>query len=152
MQGVRPLDKTVKTENELKKAYLWTYRKHIRRIKRIESDLEEIRSMKQYPSVNNDGMPHASGTGDLSGYAATIDSKERELLAEKYSRIKEYKEITRRIELLQNENEKDVLHYRYIKGLEWWEIAEKMNYTERHIHRYHGQALKNFKLPEEKMS
>ena len=139
----------IKAENELKKAYLRTYQSHIRRIKRIESDLEEIRSMRQYPSMSNDGMPHASGTGDLSGYAATIDLKERELLTEKQSRIREYKEITRRIELLQSDNEKDVLHYRYIKGLEWWEIAEKMNYTERWIHSIHGKALAHFQIPKE---
>ena len=142
------LDK-VKKENELKKAYLRSYQKHIRRIKRIESDLEEIRSMKQYPSMNNDGMPHASSNSDLSGYAAAIDSKERELISEKYSRIKAYKEITKCIELLQDENEKDVLHYRYIKALEWWEIAEKMSYTERWVHSIHGKALAHFQLPKE---
>ena len=70
------MDKSVKTENELKKEYLWKYQDYVRRIKRIESDLEEIKIMKRYPSMSSDGMPHASITSVLSGYAATLDSKE----------------------------------------------------------------------------
>ena len=47
----------IKTENDKKKECLWKYRRHGRRIKRIESEIEEIRSMKLYPSMNNDGLP-----------------------------------------------------------------------------------------------
>jgi len=133
-------------ENEKKKEYLRSYQKHIRRIRRIESDLEEIASMKQYPSMKNDGMPRASGgSGDLSGYAAVVDAKERELKEEKESRVRSYQEIGECIDSVQSEKERDVLHYRYIKGLDWYEIAEKMNYSERQIHRLHGRALANFK-------
>lgn len=141
-----PLEQ-VKTENEKKKDYLRSYQAHVRRIKRIESDLEEIKSMKRYPSMSSDGMPHASNNSDLSDYAAVLDKKERELLKERYLRVKGYKEVTNQIELLTSDKEKDVLHYRYIKGLDWWEIGEKMGYSERQIHRYHGKALAHFALP-----
>lgn len=143
------MQQQVKTENEQKKEYLREYQAHIRKIRRIESDLEEIKFMKMYPSMSNDGMPHTSNNSDLSGFAADLDSKERELLKEKYMRVKGYKEISNQINLLESDKEKDVLHYRYIKGLDWWEIAEKMNYTERWIHKIHGNALKHFKLPKE---
>lgn len=143
---------TVKIENEKKKEYLRSYLKHVRRIRRIESDLEEIRLMKQYPSMSSDGMPHASNNADLSNYAAVLDKKERELLREKQSRVLGYRDVTSQIELLSSEKEKDVLHYRYIKGLEWWEIAEKMGYSERQIHRYHGKALAHFNIPEKDVS
>ena len=39
---------TVQTENEQKKEYLKGYRIHSRRVNRIESEIEEIRSMKIY--------------------------------------------------------------------------------------------------------
>lgn len=144
------MDKKVKSENDLKKAYLWKYQTHVRRIARIESDLEELRTMKCYPSAGcGDGMPHSSNNSDLSDYAAAVDSKERDLINEKYQRIKEYQEISKQIEMLENDKERDVLHYRYIKGLDWWKIAEKMNYTERWVHKIHGNALKKFKLPKE---
>lgn len=142
------MEEVVMTENEQKKAYLQRYRKHVQRIKRIESDLEEIKTMKRYPSVNNDGMPHGNNNSDLSGYAALIDEKERELIREKYLRIKAYNEITNQIDLMENETERDLLHYRYIKGLAWWEVAEKLEYAERWTYELHGYALKNFKLPE----
>lgn len=143
------MEQVTKTENEKKKEYLRSYQAHVRRIKRIESDLEEIKSMKRYPSMSSDGMPHASNNSDLSDYAAVLDKKERDLLREKYLRVKGYKEVTNQIELLASDKEKDVLHYRYIKGLDWWEIAEKMNYTERWIHKIHGKALAHFQIPKE---
>lgn len=137
------------TENEKKKEYLKGYRKHIRRIRRIESELMELREMRSSVSVNNDGMPRGSGQNDLSGYVAEMDKLEQDLKYEKHMRIAAYKDIANRIGGLKNENEKDVLFYRYIKSYEWWEIAEKMNYSERWILKLHGKALAHFELPKE---
>ncbi len=140
-------------ENEMKKEYLLKYRGHVRRINRIEAELSELRTMKLSISVNNDGVPHGSNQSDMSGYAAELDRLEHCLLQERYHRVVAYKEISRQIKSLSNEKERDVLYYRYIKGLNWWEIAEKMGYSERQIHRYHGKALAHFQIPEkEKMS
>lgn len=134
------------TETEIKKEYLQSYRTHVRRIRRIEAELEEIRAMRTAISVNNDGMPHGSSQTDLSSYAARLDELERSLIQERYRRVVAYKDITDQIKRLESEHEQDVLFYRYIKGLEWWEIAEKIGYSERHAKRMHGKALKNFSL------
>lgn len=140
-----------KSENEKKKEYLRSYQVHVRRVQRITAEIEELRAMKMYPSVkNNDGMPHGSGgQGDLSGYAADLDQMIKNLIEERYLRIKTYQQIARRIKRLRSENEKDVLFYRYIKGMDWWEIAEKMKYSERQVHRLHGKALAHFELPKD---
>lgn len=135
------------TENEMKKEYLRHYREHVRRIRRIEEELEELQTMKLSISVKNDGMPHGSGHSDMSGYAAELDQLERRLLQERYHRVLAYKVISEQIEKLSCEKEKDVLFYRYIKGLEWEKIAEKMGYSERHIYKYHGKALAHFEIP-----
>lgn len=135
-------------ENELKKEYLNSYRESVRHINRICAEIDEIRILKVSISVNYDGMPHGSGQRDLSGYAAKLDGMERELVKERYNRIRQYLDIAARIKQLKSENEKDVLFYRYIKGLDWWDIADKLNYSERQIHRLHGKALKNFELPD----
>lgn len=143
----------VMKENELKKEYLSGYRDHVRRIRRIESELTELLEMRGGSAINNDGMPHSSsGKNDLSGYAAELDELERNLREERSERVEIYKDIAKRIKRLQSENEKDVLFYRYIKGMEWWEIAEKMNYTERWVLKIHGKALAHFRMPEEKSS
>lgn len=140
-------------ENETKKEYLREYRGHVRRIRRIEEEIAELRAMKESVSANIDGMPHGSGQSDLSGYAASLEQLERNLFLERCRRIMAYKDISVRIKNLNCESERDVLFYRYIKGLDWWEIAEKMGYSERQIHRYHGKALLHFQMPEkEKMS
>lgn len=139
---------TVQSENEQKKEYLKGYRSHVRRINRIETELAELRAMRSSMSASNDGMPHGSGQSDLSGYAAELDHLERSLIKERYERVKTYKDIAVRIKKLKSENEKDVLFYRYIAGLAWWEIAEKMSFSERQIFRIHGKALVHFRLPE----
>lgn len=141
----------IKIENEKKKEYLRSYRTHVRRVQRITAEIEELRAMKMCPSVkDNDGMPHGSGgQGDLSGYAADLDQMIRELIDERYLRIKTYQQIACQIKKLRSENEKDVLFYRYIKGLDWWEIAEKMGYSERQVHRFHGKALAHFEIPKD---
>lgn len=136
----------IKTENDKKKEYLWKYRRHGRRIKRIESEIEEIRSMKLYPSMNNDGMPHGSNQKDLSDYAAELTEKEERLYREGVDRVKSYKDINSKINQLKDENERDVLYYRYIKDKNWWEISELMGYSERQIYRFHGNALKNLRI------
>ena len=139
------------SENEKKKEYLWSYQKHIRRIHRINAEIAELRAMKMYPSMKpDDGMLHGSGgQDDLSGYAAELDEMINTLIEERYQRIKTYQAIVRQIKRMRSENEKDVLFYRYIRGLAWWEIAEKMKYSERWIHKIHGKALAHFELPKE---
>lgn len=136
------------TENEMKKEYLRGYRRHVRKLSRIEAELEELRTMKMAISVNNDGMPHRPDQSDMSGYAAELDQLERNLIRERDQRFKGYLEISDRIAIMKSENERDVLFYRYIKGLAWWEIAEKMGYSERHITRIHGEALAHLQIPE----
>ena len=142
-------EKREPSENDLKKEYLRKYRTHVRRIHRINAEISELRSMKISPSLNNDGMPHGSSQRDLSGYAAELDSMVQELIDERYHRIKDYQEIVGRIKKLKSENEKDVLFYRYIRGMDWWEIAEKMKFSERQIFRIHGKALANFQIPKD---
>lgn len=142
---------TVISENDRKKKYLQSYRQHVRRIHRINAEIAELREMKLHPSMKpDDGMPHGSGgQGDLSGYAAELDEMIRELIHERYLRIKTYQAIARQIKHMKSRNESDVLFYRYISGLGWWEIAEKMEFSERQIFRIHGKALAHFEIPKD---
>jgi hypothetical protein len=96
--------------------------------------------------VINDGMPHAHNATDLSAYAALLDQEERRYMRYRYQRVKKCKEITDRIEASQNEDEKDILVYRYIMLMKWDRISEKMGFSLQHIHKIHAQALKNFKM------
>lgn len=133
------------TEIEKKKEYLKSYERFVRQMKRSKERIDEMRFNIICPSVISDGMPHAYGGSDLSGYAALLDQEERRYMKARYNRIKKCKEITDRIERLENEDEKDVLMYRYIKLMKWEDICVKMEYSWKHIHRIHSSALNNFK-------
>ena len=146
-EGVTNEESSIKNENEKKKNYLRQYRKHKRKINRIEAEIEEIRSMKMYPSMNNNGMPHGYGQRDMSDYAVELLKKEDKVYQEGIEQVKIYNDISFRINQLEDENEKDVLFYRYIKGYEWWEVAKAMGYSERRIYEIHGDALKKLKIP-----
>lgn len=51
-------------------------------------------------------------------------------------------EISRAIQKVENYDYQDLLVKRYVLGETWEKIAEDMNYSEQHIHRLHGEALK----------
>lgn len=131
---------------ELKKEYLKGYERAVRQMKRSEEKITEIRLSKIMPSANNDGMPHAHSNSDLSGYAALLDEEERRYIKTRYYRIKLCEEITNKIERMNNEDEKDVLTYRYIRLMKWEDIAVRMGYSWQHIHKIHARALKNFQI------
>lgn len=139
-------ENNVKNENDRKKTYLRAYRKHGKRIKRIESEIEEIRNMKMYPSSINNEMPHGSNQSDLSSYAVALQEREDELYQEGVKQVQTYKDIEYRINKLENQDERDVMFYKYIKGFTWWQIAQLMEYSESWIYELHGRALKNIQI------
>lgn len=138
-----PVDR--QKENEQKKEYLLGYQRASRQLIRLQEELYELRMNKISPSVVTDGMPHASGGNDMSGYAAKVDELERKIKKARYRRLCKFKEIRDHIEKMDDENEKDVLMYRYIRGMKWEEIAMTLGYSWKHMHRIHRNALEHFK-------
>lgn len=133
-------------EIEVKKEYLRGYGRAVRQMERSELKIAEVRLNKICPSVNNDGMPHAHSNSDLSGYAALLDEEEKRYMKARYERIKLCRDISDKIERMSNEDEKDVLMYRYIKLMKWEDIAVKMDYSWQHLHKIHARALHDFKI------
>lgn len=140
------METDIKKENEKKKQYLMQYRDALRAEKQIEEEITQLRLDTMMPAVVNDGMPHGSGIGDLSGYAAQVDELLQDLKEQMEKRIQIRREITQKIEKMPNETEKMVLRYRYIHLLKWEEIAVKMCYSWKGIHKVHGRALQHFKM------
>ena len=135
-----------KAENEAKKEFLWSYRDSVRRLERISAEIEEIRAMRMGVSAGTGGTGRRGWKNDLSAYAAQLDSLERGLDEEWKTKVCRFKEILDAINSLETSQEQDVLFYRYIKGLAWWEVAEKMNYSDRWVKKLHGRALMRLKL------
>lgn len=135
-----------KAENEAKKEFLWSYRNSVRRLERISAEIEEIRAMRMGVPAGTGGTGRRGWKNDLSAYAAQLDSLKRGLDEEWKTRISRFKEILDAVNSLETSQEQDVLFYRYIRGMPWWEIAEKMKYSERQVHRLHGKALADLKM------
>lgn len=130
--------------NDLKKAYLQSYIPSINAAKRIEEEIEQLRLDKMMPSVIMDDMPHAHNKTDLSDYMAKLDELINKLIAARYKRIDLYAEIFADIEKMENETEREVLTYRYLRRYSWEKICVHMGYQWAQIHRIHANALKNF--------
>ncbi len=137
---------TIQEENEQKKEYLKSYRRAVKREQDILEEIQRLRLDKMFPSVVNDGMPHGSSHSDLSDYMAIMDEQIELLKEERLEKVRCYQKIERQIRQMENEDEQEVLRLRYIKGLKWEEVAVKMDYSWRQIHRIHSSALISLKI------
>ena len=136
------------SENEVKKEYLRGYERAVRQMKRHEERMRELRLNRLPSGINMDGMPHAHNNSDLSAYAAMLDQEEELYMQARYQRIQKCKEITDKIECMKDEDEKDVLVYRYIRLMKWEDICVKLNISWKQVHRVHARALNSFQIDE----
>lgn len=135
----------MENENELKKEYLRSYSPAVSAAQRLEEEIEQLRTDKMSPALVMDDMPHSHDQKDLSDYAAKLDELEQKLIKARYERIDLYAEIFSNVEKLENESEKTVLTYRYLRRYSWEKICVEMGYQWAQVHRIHARALKNFK-------
>ncbi len=141
------MEQATREENERKKEYLRGYLKAKRMQEVLESEIDELRLDRMAPSgLAQDGMPHGSGGGDLSGYVARLDDLDRKLRALMHKKIQLRAEITEKIDAMPDETESLLLRLRYIHGLKWEEVAVKMDYSWRAVHKIHSKALGHFKI------
>ena len=140
------METEIQKENEEKKEYLRSYRRAVKREKDILDEIQRLRSDKIFPSVANDGMPKGSNQSDLSDYIAILDEQIELLKVERLEKARCYQKIEKQIKQMENEDEQEVLRLRYITGLKWEEVAARMSYSWKHIHRIHSSALCNFKM------
>lgn len=135
--------------NEEKKQFLWGYRDSLRRIDRIKAEMEELRAMKANLSAGGSGAGRKGWKNDLSGRMARLDSLEEDKEKELCHMMQVYEQVEKVINSLKDEQERNVLFYRYIKGLDWQGIAGKMVYSERWVYMVHGKALAHLEIPKE---
>ena len=132
-----------------KKEYLKQYRVVVRQMARSELIINEIRMNKMHPGLALDGLPRGAAQSDLSVYAVKLEEETEKYLKARYHRIRLCAEIRDRIEALEDEDEKDIETYRYIKLMRWsgsGSISEKMKISVREVHRLHGRALEHLKI------
>ena len=132
--------------NEEKKKFLWGYRDSLRRMARIESEIEELRAMKMGASAGGRGPGRKGWADDLSSFAARLDELERDKGEELGKAMRAYERVMEAIESVEDEREQDVLFYKYIKGMSCLKISDKLHYSDRWVRKLHRQALERLKI------
>lgn len=130
------------------KEMLMRYQKAKREAKDIEIRLTELRLKYAYPSaIKYSDMPTAHDSNhDLSDYASKLDELEQ-MLINKYSQCMGIEvDIYKRIDLMENQNERELLRFRYIDDMKWSEIADRLGIVERNVYFIHGRALQHFPM------
>lgn len=129
-------------ENAEKIKYLSRYIALNRRIDRL---LEEKAKWWSLCLKTTPSLSQAPGGGESGSPVERPMDKVLEIEAEINREIDELQEVCREIKAVLNQLEDDTLRllmeYRYIDGLTWEQVAEKMHYSWRHTCRLHGEAL-----------
>lgn len=129
-------------ENELKIRYLSRYRRLNQRIDRL---LEEQSRWREMALKVTPTLSQTPGGGESGSPIERPMDKVLEIDEEINREIDELVKIREEIEAvlgqLEDRNLRDLMKYRYIDGLIWEQVAEKMHYSWRHTCRLHGEAL-----------
>lgn len=125
------------------KEYLRQYEYAVRRIARLEAELEEERAMVDaVRSVSdNDGMPHGSGISKpTEDKAIRLADKQQRLIDARLDAVQIKQELFDFVDGIDGD-EGEVLYQRYICLHLWRDVAEIMGYTERAVFNIHARAL-----------
>ena len=135
-------DQSIQEIEKRKKRSLRRYRKNLACIKRLEEKLamldERCTALKS-PSLS--GMPRGGTPVTIADITADkVDLEKRiEKLKSKSRELKSA--VCEEIDSLEDSRYCEVLEAHFIDGLTFEEIAEEMEYTERHIYSLYAEAI-----------
>lgn len=142
----------MENDNDRKKEYLNQFKDNKEAAIRIEKQIEELERREMSPRTSViDLYGRGAAIKDLSDYETKKEELVNEMHKSRYERISAYQEIFKAIEKLPNEQERQVLTLRYIRGFKWEKITMEMHLEWAQVHRIHARALKHFQIPNEKM-
>lgn len=130
------------------KEYLSQYRMVNREIEDIDHRMAQLRLKYAAPSaIDYSDMPKAHNSEhDLSDYIAKMDEL-TDYMISKYTRLRGIEiDIYLRLDRMERQEERELLRYRYIDGLTWTEIADRLSTVERNVYFIHGRALQHFPM------
>lgn len=126
------------------KEYLKQIRSIALTVKRIQSDLEQLKTDAESVSINLDGMPKATGNNDRLVRLAIKMSEYNNMLQEELTTLLDERVKADKIIKTLPLKQQTVLIEYYFHVKTWEQIAEEMEISLRHCHRLHGNALYNF--------
>lgn len=140
------------------KQYLKQYRAVLWEIRRLEEEVEQMRSLAQglgsanFVEVLNPrtgrtesavmDRVQTSSKADAADIIAKVIDTEEKLAQRRAYALRLLMEIEEVVGKVEDPTERRLLHLRYIQGEKWERIAEDLGRTERWVYRLHGRALK----------
>lgn len=129
-------------ERERKKIYLSRYLSIKAQIYDLKEEQKRWRDFGESITAKLSSETRAGGISDKTQLAAVEMAAIGESIAEKIIKLSRTRdEIENTVEAVNNETWKRLLKLRYIYGLTWDKIGEKMGYSTTHIYRIHEAAL-----------
>ena len=114
-----------------------------RRVETITDQIEHYKSIVNKCTVTYSDSPKSTTSSyRLEDCTPKIMDLQSELCEAVADLVDVTCDIARTISKVENYDYEDLLVKRYVLGEPWEKIAEEMNYSEQHIHRLHGEALK----------
>lgn len=114
-----------------------------RRVETITDQIEHYKSIVNKCTVTYSDSPRSTTSSyRLEDCTQKIMDLQSELCEAVADLVDVTCDIARTISKVENYDYEDLLVKRYVLGEPWEKIAEEMNYSEQHIHRLHGEALK----------
>jgi len=112
----------------------------------LEETIEKLQLQAQSVSATKImGAPGGSGSPDkIADNLARIEKLIQYYQQKLEKLLIQQKRVEEAIESLPA-NERLLMRYRYIDGLDWIDVAAKMNYSWQHTHRIHAKALARLK-------
>lgn len=74
-------------------------------------------------------------------YISALNELKQKIIFYRYQKVKICVSLYDKIEALENEQEKRLFKYRYIRGYRWEVIAEKMGYSVRQVFNIHKKTI-----------
>jgi DNA-directed RNA polymerase specialized sigma subunit len=108
------------------------------RIERLTAQAENMVAVYQLAPARGSG-----GNDKLANYIIQKDRVTAALLDNLSKTAAEAAEIESAIGELSDTRERQVISLRYVDGLVWYHIANRLNYSVDHVYTIHGRALKN---------
>ena len=130
------------------KQYLRQIRAQNRRIDSLIAEKDRLTAIAEgvsgmsYDSIKVQSARVTPGNRQTDAVCKLCDLEERITYEiDRYVDMRE--DAVRTIDMLPQGAERELLRYRYLCGLTWEKIAERMNYEVRQIYRLHGRALQH---------
>jgi DNA-directed RNA polymerase specialized sigma subunit len=112
-------------------------------VRRNEEEMAElVETQDDSRAAHFSKFPKRKGSlSDLSDYMIEREKARKNIRDAMQQNILVFEEVWNAINELDNAKEKEVLSYRYIRGMNWEQICDKIGKSWSHTHRIHNKAL-----------